>query len=388
MFKQAEHPPYLQGIYYLLFVLLGFRLMRTLLAPWLGADLAFAFRSDNFFSFSGGQIRRGLIGEVLLSMQKLGLPSVLMYSLLLLLLFSFIYLWVFPRLLRPFRPLEIILILVSGFFLMPSVDRELLMILPALYFFLRRKQDWGFYGLIALSAFIHELSLLLYFPFIWSLFKELLQTKKWKQLVPLLVIAISYASVILIKGSMSLDPELNYWPQFGISGLEDRFLYTFAGKGIVATLKLHASVFLGDPQAWMALPGMISYFVILLLLLRRFGASPKVISYYLAINLLLFVLTIDYGRYYYFLFLFYLLLTQSGMLVSAGKALQSFRFLMPAFVGKILNFPFSHRAFSIALLIFALAPFGYWIGDTLAQPVLWQELAQLVDFKLPKYAGE
>lgn len=262
------------------------------------------------------------------------------------------------------------------------------MLLPAVYYFARRKEDAGFYLLIALNAFIHELSLLLYFPFIWGLLRNLLSDRKWYQLLYLLVIAASFGSVILLKSELNLVPEREFWPLHGVSGLEEHFLYTFAGKGLLATLKLHGSVILGKVETLYAIPGLIAFFLLVMLSLRRFGAKAIVLYYYLAINVLLFLLTIDYGRYFYLLFFFYLLVAQSGLLLKAEQALASFKFLMPGFVEKLFHFDFSPSLYRWLLIVFAVAPFGYWLGDTMLEPAFWQEISQLIDFKVPKYAGE
>lgn len=388
MFKFKEHPVWLRATYALVFLMVMMRLGRTLLPSSIGSDLAFSFRSDNFFSFSGGQIRRGLIGEGLLQLQSIGVDAIVSYSLLLLLTYFLLYTFVFPKLLASFRVSEVLLILLSGFFLMPGIDRELFMLLPAVYYFARRKEDAGFYLLIALNAFIHELSLLLYFPFIWGLLRNLLSDRKWYQLLYLLVIAASFGSVILLKSELNLVPEREFWPLHGVSGLEEHFLYTFAGKGLLATLKLHGSVILGKVETLYAIPGLIAFFLLVMLSLRRFGAKAIVLYYYLAINVLLFLLTIDYGRYFYLLFFFYLLVAQSGLLLKAEQALASFKFLMPGFVEKLFHFDFSPSLYRWLLIVFAVAPFGYWLGDTMLEPAFWQEISQLIDFKVPKYAGE
>lgn len=388
MFKHAQPSLALRWLYYLLLLMVAWRLSQTLLAPFFGADLAFSFRSDSFFSFSGGQFRRGFIGEFLFQMQSAGLPAILMYSLLLLLLFALLYAWLFPKLLVSFKASEILLILLGGFFLMPGIDREIFMLLPAVYFFLRPRLDLGFFAILFLLAFIHEMSLLLYFPFMWAAFRQMQKEGKWAKLLYLLPVLLAYLTAIVWKGHPNYLPEREFWPQFGILNLEDHFLYSFAGKGLLATLKLHASVFLGKVESLYALPGLISFFGILYLLLRRFGASVYSMAYYLAVTVLFFMLTIDYGRYFYLLFFFYLLLSQSGLLAKADAALADFKFLIPPFLRNWLSLDFSHLHFQILLLIFALAPFGYWLGDTQLSPAFMQEVQQFIHFELPKYAGE
>lgn len=388
MFKQRQPSLALRWLYYLLLLMVTWRLVQTLFAPFLGSDLAFSFRSDSFFSFSGGQFRRGLIGEFLYQMQLLGLPAVFIYSLLLLLLFAILYAWLFPKLLASFRPNEVLLIILSGFFLMPGIDREIFMLLPAVYYFLRRQLDFGFFAILFILAFIHEMSLLLYFPFIWAAFRQMQRERKWARLLYVLPVLMAYVAAIVLKGNPNYIPEREFWPQFGINDLEEHFLYSFAGKGLLATLKLHASVFLGKVQSVYALPGLISFFGILYLLLRRFGASVYSMAYYLAVTLLFFMLTIDYGRYFYLLFFFYLLVGQGGLLAKADDALADFKFLIPKFSQPWLSHDFSHVHFQILLLIFALAPFGYWLGDTQLSFAFMQEVQQFIHFELPKYAGE
>ena len=388
MFKLSEHPWHFKISYYLVFIIVLLRQVRTLMAPFLGSELAYTFRSDNFFSFSGGQIRRGLIGEKLILLQEWGFDAVFFYSLLLLVFFSFCYLVVFPRLLQSFKVQEAYLILLSGFFLLPGIDREIFMLIPALYYYLSHKNDFLFYFLLGISAFIHELTLLLYFPFIWILIQDFWRIRKWQPLFYFVMVMACFAVVIGLKSELNLIPEREFWPQHGVEGLEDHFLYGFAGKGLMATLKLHGSVILGKVETLYALPGLAAFFVLLALTLKHFGAAAISLYYYIAINVLLFLLTIDYGRYFYLLFFFYLIISQSGLLAIADRSLRSFRFLMPKFVEGWLSFKFNRTWYQIALLIFVIAPFGYWLGDTLLKPALWQELEQLIDFHLPKYAGE
>lgn len=388
MFKHSNQPILLRSLYYLLWVILSWRLAQILLGPLLGSELPFTFRSDNFFSFTGGQIRRGLIGEVLFQLQQLGAPAITVYGLVLLGLFGFLYLFVFPRLLRSFKALEVLLILLSGFFLMPGIDREIFMLLPAVYFFFRPKLDFGFFALLLMVAFIHEMALLLYFPFIWFALRQMRYKPFSTQVLYALPVAMAYAAVIVLKGDVNLLPEKEFWPQYGVSGLEDRILYSFAGKGLLATLKLHASIILGKIETLYALPGLIAFFGLLWLTLLRFGASAQSVVYYLAVTALFFILTIDYGRYYFFLFFFYLLISQNGMLLKADQALADFKGLIPRFLKKAVLIDFSHKHYQILLLIFVLAPFGYWLGDTILEPAFWQEVKQFIHFEMPKYAGE
>lgn len=371
-----------------MFLVLSLRLSRTLLAPWLDSDLAFSFRSDNFFSFSGGQLRRGLLGELLFQGQSLGFPSILIYSIGLLAIFGFLYLYLFPRLLRSFSQAEVLIIIFSGLFLMPSIDREVFILGPAVYYYFRRQLDFGFFLLLGFTAFIHEISLLLYFPCILWVLAKIWTEKRWSYLPSIAFVGLSFASVILFKGDMNLIPEREFWPAYGVIGLEDHFLYTFTGKGLLATLKLHASIILGKSETFLAIPGFVAFFGIVLFSLRRYGASAMTTVYYFVITLIFCTLTLDYGRYFYLLFFFYLLLSQSGLLLKVDEVLEPFQKLVPSVIKGSLSFDFKHRGFLIFLSIFALAPFGYWLGDTILEPAFLQEFQQLWNFELPKYAGE
>ncbi len=386
MFK-ARIPISYKIFYYLVFAVVFLRQLRSLMYPWLGEGHVFTFRSDNFFSFSGGQIRRGLIGEILIVLQSWDWPAIFIYSLILLLVYAWLYLWVFPKLLESFNRWEFVLIILSGFFLLPGIDREIFMLLPAAYYFLRSKQDLGFFILLALVAFLHELALLLYFPFILKTLQQSLREPRWDGVIGLVLVLVSYGSVILIAGDLNLAPERDFWPQHGVSGLENKYLYKFSGMGLLEVIKLHGARLLSYPQTKYALIGLISFAVLLILSFKRFRAKPIVIYYYLAVNALLFILTIDYGRYFYLLFFFYLLVLSSGLLKNAESALSKFDFLLPAVFERWMNFEYQAKYYHITLLVFALAPFGFYVGDTQLSPALWQELEQLIDFKLSKHAA-
>lgn len=373
-------------VYYLLFVIVFLKQARTLLAPWLGSEEAFTFRSDNFYSFSGGQIRRGLIGELLIALQSIGLPAILLYSLLLLVTYAFFYLWIFPRLVLTFKRSEYLLILLSGLFLMPGIDREIFMLIPAVYYFFYRRMDTGFYLLLALIAFVHELSLLLYFPFILSLFQKTIKEFKFSSFGTLLLVIASYAAVLLFSGKLNLSPELDFWPRYGIQGIQDHYLYEFTGMKLLDALHLHAAYMWTFPRTKFALIGLAAYFVVVLLSFKRLGASPLLTAFYLLTNFVIFVLTIDHGRYFYLLFFFYLLLLSTGLLKEAEQAIKPFERFMPKFIERWLSFDYKSNYYLVAMVIFALAPFGYYAGGTQYTPAIWQEIEQLIHFELPEHA--
>ncbi len=140
--------------------------IRCNLTPALETPCRTCLRIDNFFSFSSGHIRRALCGEIMYRLELAGLPGPFLYALLLAVVFVLSYAVLLPACLRKDRPAALFLIALSPLLPLWPFDREILVLVPMLYLFARRRADLPFFLLIAVLAFAHESVLLFYSIFL------------------------------------------------------------------------------------------------------------------------------------------------------------------------------------------------------------------------------
>ncbi|MFN3793962.1 MAG: hypothetical protein ACK4RX_04790 [Chitinophagaceae bacterium] len=368
--------------YPFLFVLaITYMLARTwslLMQPVLVKVLPYAFRDDDFFSFSSGHIRRGLIGEFLYLLQRNGINSIIVFTALLLLAYVIIYGKIFFRLLQTLPLTERYLLLLTPFVMNMGIDRELFILLPLVWFYYRKQTDLVFYLIIAVILFIHEIALLFYLPFIAALFLKTSPLKKIQRTLAIGSILTALIILFGIKEHITNALELNFWPTQGVTGLTQTYLYTFGGMPVSALLRNHGSILLLNIETLYALPGILLFLAYSFSCLNRKQWLPYTTLFYLGVNALFFIMTIDYGRYFYHLFFLYLFLQTSGLAEKAETTLKSIAApMIGKWIVRLPKFAIQHYHIWI-LLLFINAPIGYWVRHTELSPRWWQEIEFLI----------
>jgi hypothetical protein len=355
-----------------------YRNWMVLMEPVLSKTLPYAFRDDDFFSFTSGHIRRGLIGELLYTLQQNGINGIIAFTVLLLVSFLLIYGKLFFRILQSLPLAERYLLLLTPFVLNMGIDRELFILLPLVWYFYRKQTDLFFYLIIVIILFVHEIALLFYLPFILALFLKSSPIKGLNKTIAIGSLISALAILFGIKEQITNILETSFWPAQGVPGLTDTYLYTFGGMPVSKLLRNHGSILLLNIETLYALPGILLFFAYSFSCLNRNKWLPYTTAFYLGVNALFFIMTIDYGRYFYHLFFLYLFLQSSGLAEKAEVILQH---LAQFIVGKWMHLlpPINFQRYHIWILIlFINAPIGYWVKDTELSPRWLQEIQFLI----------
>jgi hypothetical protein len=354
------------------------RAWALLMQPVLVKVLPYAFRDDDFFSFSSGHIRRGLIGEFLYLLQRNGINSIIAFTAILLITYTIIYSRIFFRMLQTLPLTERYLLLLTPFVMHMGIDRELFMLLPLVWFYYRKQTDLIFYCIIAIVLFIHEIALLFYLPFMLALFLKTSPVKGLQRGFAICSIVVALVILFGIKEHITNQLELSFWPEQGIRGLTQTYLYTFGGMPVTALLRNHISILLLNIETLYALPGIVLFFVYSFSCLNSKQWLPYTTIFYLGVNALFFIMTIDYGRYFYHLFFLYLFLQTSGLAEKAETTLKDIaQPMVGKWVKKLPKLTFQQYHIWI-LLLFINAPIGYWVRHTELSPRWWQEIQFLI----------
>ena len=356
-----------------------YRNWMILMEPVLSKTLSYAFRDDDFFSFTSGHIRRGLIGELLYTLQRNDINSIIAFTVLLLVSFLLIYGKLFFRIIQSLPLAERYLLLLTPFVLNMGIDRELFILLPLVWYFYRKQTDLFFYLIIAIILFVHEIALLFYLPFILALFLKSSPIKGLNKTIAIGSLISALAILFGIKEQITNILEISFWPAQGVPGLTETYLYTFGGMPVSKLLRNHGSILLLNIETLYALPGILLFLAYSFSCLNRNKWLPYTTTFYLGVNALFFIMTIDYGRYFYHLFFLYLFLQSSGL---AEKAEVTLQHLAQSIVGKWMHLlpQINFQRYHIWILIFFInAPIGYWVKDTELSPRWLQEIQLLIN---------
>lgn len=374
--RLAKAYPY---IFLLTVLYVLYRSWVVLMGPVINSTLPYAFRDDDFFSFSSGHIRRGLIGELLYILQRNGFNSIIIFTAILLLLYLLIYGKILFRMIQTLPIAERYLLLLTPFVLNMGVDRELFILLPLVWFFYRKKTDLIFYILIAIILFVHEIALLFYLPFMLALLLKTSPIKGLNRTMAIVSLISALAILFGIKEQLTNTLELSFWPEQGVPGLTQTYLYTFGGMPVSKLLRNHGSILLLNVETLYALPGILLFLVYSFSCLNRTKWLPYTTLFYLGVNALFFIMTIDYGRYFYHLFFLYLFLQTSGLAEKAEATLSN---IAQSIIGKWMRLlpQINFQRYHIWILVlFINAPIGYWVRDTELSPRWLQEIQFLIN---------
>lgn len=339
-----------------------FNSARLLFFPMLQGE-AYGFRDDNFWSLTSGFYRRFLPGDFLYYTDLVTSFGIEIYSLVLITLFGFFAILVYRELNITLQPIEKIILSLSPIVLLYQVDSEiflLLPILPLLFIKDRSAREATFLLLLLFSIFVRELSILFYAPvLLWIIVQSPIKLK----IAATSIVAIFVFSILFLSGEPTYGLERDYWPAQGVSDLETTHLYQFAEKSITEVLALHLSLI----QEYFIIfaPGVVLFLLLCCTYIYRRTSTAYPVVFFIVLCLVSFVLTIDYGRYYYLFFFLCVFLSSDNV-----RGYYQLPRGLDALFGRIfeyVNASFQNLSrvskyfFAATAAAFVLAPVGYYI---------------------------
>lgn len=285
---------------------MSFLAFKDTVIPYLTSDVVFSYNTDNFWSYSSGFTRRGLIGEFLyFSQSVLGIGPWIFSAI------TFVLALVFAaytclELNKSMPAWQIIMIALTPFALMYFVDAETFMLIPLLAMTQpeSRNQRLFVLFLIIIATLIRELVLVLYLP---VLLRFIFIDRGLVGKASMAFIAVMLVLLLWDFGPPSYVLEKTFWPNHGAPDLHLEHMYTFAEMSFSEMLELHVGsiieFFIPAMIFWAILAASLFWFV------ARRIASPMLFAWFVGTFLVSSVLSIDHGRYAYFFFMFAVLFT-------------------------------------------------------------------------------
>lgn len=324
-------------------------------------ELSYPFRADNFWAYSSSIFRRGLTGEIIYNLDILTGKGIYLFTFS---IWSFFVLFLarfLKELRRELSVTECILFIFSPFLLLYSVDAEIFTLLPFLTLFSKNHKVciWGTLALIVISTLIREISLLFYFP---VLIYFMINGQRHLKLTAGLILLILLSIALFPKPSPTYFLENSYWSTLE---LQKHSLYKFSDMPISQVLPMHLD-FIFSKWQYFVIP--VTCFLLLATSLFYKRTSSALGSLYLfSMISACFVLTVDYGRYFYL----FIMLTVLASSPSTYKYFTTFPAILNfnginSLLGCFLKKIESNK--SIILLIAVISPSGYWAGDYQIKP--------------------
>lgn len=317
-----------------------------MLGPYLHGA-ASTLRADDFWSYSGGFARRGLFGEALIVLGRvLGRNPTPLMSLLLLALFAVATVYVLRLLWRDAPLMDRFLLIGTPLLYGFGVDREVVLLAPALMLYLGRRRGsarWTHAGLAAipLVCLVHELAIALYAPYLLVVYASRPGPERTAAWTALAASAALLVGLVLMGSDPNLRPETEFWPAFGVVGLESTELYRFATVGLGEILSERAATYLSwDGLTTLMFSGLLAEYLVL-----GIGRSTAVRLATFATIAGTFVLTSDHGRYAYVLLYLFVLLRAAHLDAPDEGSVWTGPRVRPFLVG------------------FWMSPVGLWAGD-------------------------
>ncbi len=343
-------------------------LLKRDLCPYLFGGNEYTFRPDNFWAYSSGFFRRGFVGELIYWLDIITGYGPRFFSAILLTSFVLSAITAILIARRNTTIPEQILICISPIFLLYRVDSEILLFLPFAVIFLWNGKNKNYFILVSiiLSMCIREIALLYYFPVLLGFV--------FSRNINLRISSISalaaWTFCFIFLHNVNYNLEHTYWPNQGITNLMDNHLYKFSTMPFKQVIFLHVG-FIYD-NILLITPGILSFFTFAYIyIVKKYNTIIPAV-WFLLTTALFFILTVDYGRYYYFLFIFLLFFT-----CSTGR--KYFQFKEISYIGHLVASPilsridnfssgYINRCGLISLLIFALSPSGFWADSYTIYP--------------------
>ena len=271
-------------------------------------DQLYTFRPDNFWAYSSMIFRRALTGEFLYYLDLITGHGIYLFSVLIWLTFLLFLVAYLSELKKEFNSIGLLLCLLSPVFLLYQVDAEIFMLLPFITLYSKSNfvQNWGTLILIVFSVLIRELSLLFFFPVLVTFILQGRMALKAATITALLLLLVFLFSP---KPAPTFYLENNYWNAQGFhtthSFIGSKHLYDFVSMPLSDLLSLHISLLKEIENGWflLGLP-LISFMG---LFAGIFYARTKSVGgtlYSIGLVSVSFILTLDYGRYFYLFFMF------------------------------------------------------------------------------------
>lgn len=326
-----------------------------------------ALRADNFWSYSSGIIRRGLSGELIYYFDRLFGNGPRVYALLLVSVFAFFTYQALREAAHRLSLSEVCLLGISPLVLFYEIDTEVMALLPLLT--VNSKHQWvrvyGTLALIAVGVLFREITLILHFPILLYLLLSRTGTARF------LSVGLCMLSIVFIlspKPAPNYLLETTYWNAQGLE-LLDHHLYRFVEMSIGDVLPLHLT-YIAD-HALLILPAICGFLLFSIAIVFHRTHSILLSCYCAAAISLCFVLTVDYGRYFYFFMLYVLLLPASiaTPFINIERAADQRIYKRLHHSLTLIN-----RYRVCWLMILVVAPSGYWAGAYEPVPRIWDWL--------------
>jgi hypothetical protein len=339
--------------------LIGRQVGQLLLPYVVGGDTPSTLREDDYWSYSSGFVRRALLGEVLYRGTLWTGHNVSWVVSSLLVLVYGVVVWQVLRRIVEQHPLGEVLLLAATPLMIPfGVDREVLLLAPIVILAAAQKPAVGQVAasLVALVVnLVHEFAAILYVPVFLAMHMRTGRAARASlPLVAALLLTIETLPLVLWRPEPTLELEKLFWPRFGLAGLELTHLYRFANMRLSELLEMHARYATSGPAA-IVNGGFALLFAWFLWSEVVRDALARVA--FLGSLVPMFLLTIDYGRYAYLVFAFWLLAQEC---MENAKCIDT---------GALERVPGYSKWSRCSLLISALAPVGYWVS-VLDRPTL------------------
>jgi hypothetical protein len=275
--------------------------------------------------------------------------------------------------------LETILFIFSPLFLIYNVDAEIFTLLPFLV--LSHKDEkirvWGGIFLIILACLIREISLLFFFPVLISF---ILNEKKLNRIIS------SFTLIFLILFTISPTPpptyflENTYWMDRGID-LKSYNLYQFADMRATEIITIHLGYILSKIEL-VVVPVLCFMLFILSVFYKRTQSLTGTI-YILVMVSTCFLLTVDYGRYFYLFVMFIFLASQkkTTKLFSTFPTIPIIKDSSP--IKRTLQKVEAYKIYLLLILVFS--PSGFWAGAYQLTPRFYTLLIENTFFRQYTY---
>ena len=336
----------------------------SLLLPYFNRSIAYTIREDNFWAYSSGFVRRGLLGEALYRAETAvgGNPS-WMLSLLFVIVYAIATTQVLKLASQKLTPIVFAVLCATPLVWNFSTDREVLLLLPLLLMASPPESRYRFrLGLcmLPLMVLVHEAAMLFYLPLL-ALTAVCTPCAKRKVEVLGAGALVLFTAMLLLtsKTNLTYRLEREVWPLVGIENLESTYLYTFAKTSLPEILRQNYG-FLANS---LGMSAIISVALSMAFMIFGIDENPQWRAILLVGLPVFFTLTVDYGRYLYFLFYFVVLGEQIAKGQLSDRIPVSRLADMLRDWGRGNGSPMVIKVSSARLLlpIIACMPIGFWV---------------------------
>ena len=331
-------------------------------------DLSYAFRPDNFWSYSSSIYRRGSTGEIVYYLDIITGKGIYIFALLIWSLFVLFLIKFLKEIKGELSLLETLLLVISPFLLLYSVDAEIFTLLPFLTLFSRNKflNVWGTLFLIVVATLIREISLLFYFPVLVSF---IVCGQRHIKLFATIVLFALFLIVLYPKPTPTFLLEQTHWSSLE---LQDTSLYKFADTPLREVLPKHIG-FIMSKWEYFIIP-VVCFMLLATSMFYKRTLNVLGALYLFSMISVCFVLTVDYGRYFYLFLIFSTLASSSAVSkhFTTFPAILNFKSLN--LLGGSLSKIEANKKY---LLLFAVfSPSGFWASAYQIKPRFYTLLAE------------